>query len=188
MNSRHLQYCAGPEWAETVQRHIVPWVTLDVDLGQHLLEAGPGPGATTDVLRAMVEQLTAVEIDEDLARQLSDRLAGTNVTVHQGDATSMPFADGQFSSAICLTMLHHLPNEALQDTLFAELNRVVRPGGAVIGSDNLDSPLFREFHVGDTCTPIDPSGLKERLERAGFAGVEVTTNEYAFKFVARAGK
>jgi SAM-dependent methyltransferase len=135
----------------------------------------------------MVDQLTAVEIDEDLARRLSERLAGTNVSVHQCDATSMPFADGQFSSAICLTMLHHLPNEALQDRLFAELHRVVRPGGAVMGSDNLDSPLFQEFHVGDTCTPIDPTGLKQRLERAGFANVEVTTNEYAFKFVARAG-
>jgi SAM-dependent methyltransferase len=186
MNKAHLEYCAGPEWRDVVQQHVIPWATGGIDLGDHLLEAGPGPGATTDILAAMVPKLTAIEIDEDLAAQLTARFEGTHVMVQRGDATAMPFADGTFSSAICLTMLHHLPDAAAQDRLFAEFNRVVRPGGWVIGSDNLDSDEFRAFHEGDTCTPIDPGGLEARLRAAGFSEVAVTTNPFAMKFCARA--
>jgi SAM-dependent methyltransferase len=186
VNERHLAYCAGPEWGEVVRNHVIPWATRGVDLGDHLLEVGPGPGLTTDVLRGLVPQLTAVEVDPALAAALAERLEGTNVTVREADATAMPFADGQFSAAICLTMLHHVPNREAQDRLLAEMARVVRSGGPVIGSDNLDSPEFREFHEGDDCVPIDPAELPARLEAAGLTDVRVETNPYAFRFVAYA--
>jgi ubiquinone/menaquinone biosynthesis C-methylase UbiE len=186
MNAEHLAYCAGPEWAETVRNFIIPWVTAGVDLGDHLLEVGPGPGATTDVLRHTVAKLTAVEVDAALAAALGERLAGTNVEVLHADATALPFEDGQFSAAICLTMLHHVPTVAEQDRILAGMARVVRPGGWVIGSDSIDSPEFRSFHQGDVCLPVPPEGLAERLAAFGLRDVVVETNPYAFKFAARA--
>ena len=48
----------------------------------------------------------------------------------------MPFADATFSAVVCLTMLHHLPDPELQDRLFAEVHRVLGPGGVFCGSDN----------------------------------------------------
>ena len=186
MNELHLKGCAGPEWAETVRVHIVPNTTDGIDLGDHLLEVGPGPGATTDVLHLKVPKMTAVEVDPELARQLAERLAGTNVTVVEADATALPFPDGHFSAAICLTMLHHVPTVEARDQLLRELVRVVRPGGPVIGCDSLDSPEFRTFHEGDVCVPLDPNGLAERLERLGMREVVVDTNPYGFKFVAQA--
>ncbi len=186
MNKAHLEYCAGPEWGETVVKHVVPGATAGIDLGDHLLEVGPGPGLTTNVLAKMVPQLTAVELDADLAQALRARFEASNVTVHEGDATSMPFTDGTFSSAICLTMLHHLPTPADQDRLFAELNRVVRSGGYVLGNDSLDSPEFRQFHEDDICTPIDPATLESRLLAAGLKDVEVNVNPFSVGFRARA--
>jgi ubiquinone/menaquinone biosynthesis C-methylase UbiE len=185
VNDDHLKYCAGPEWAALVRKHIVPWATAGVELGDHLLELGAGPGATTDVLRSMVAKLTAVELDEPLAKALRTRLAATNVTVVQADATDLPFEGGQFSAAICLTMLHHVESTALQDRLLAQMARVVRSGGAIVGSDNLDSEEFRTFHAGDICTPLDPATLTDRLETLGLRDVMVETNPYAFRFVAR---
>ncbi len=187
MNERHLVYCASPEWAELVRDHIVPWATSGANLGEHMLEVGPGPGATTDALRLLVPKLTSIELDPDLASKLEARTSGTNVTVVQGDATAMPFEDGQFTSAICLTMLHHVPSLESQDRLFAEMARVVRRGGVVLGSDNLDSPEFREAHIDDLCVPIDPATLKGRLERIGLRGVTIEQNPYAFRFVATVG-
>jgi ubiquinone/menaquinone biosynthesis C-methylase UbiE len=186
MNKAHLEYCAGPEWAETVRKYVVPGATNGIELGDHLLEVGPGPGLTTDVLATLVPKMTAVELDADLADSLAKRFEGSNLTVHNGDATAMPFADSTFSSAICLTMLHHLPTPADQDRLFAELNRVVKPGGVVMGSDSLDSPEFRSFHVDDICTPVDPATLGERLTRAGFTDVRVEPNPFAVAFWAKA--
>lgn len=182
MNKLHLEYCAGPEWGRLVRESIIPWITRDIDLGDHLLEVGPGPGLTTDVLREMVPQVTSVEVDPELAEPLRNRLAGTNVTVVESDATDLPFDDGIFSAAICLTMLHHVPDAAMQDRLVAEMARVVRPGGIVIGSDNLDSPEFRRGHIDDICNPIDPATWADRLATVGLGDVLVETNPYAFKF------
>jgi ubiquinone/menaquinone biosynthesis C-methylase UbiE len=185
MNKEHLAYCAGPEWAALVRDSIIPWVTRDLDLGDSLLEVGPGPGATTVVLCDMVPQLTSVELDEALASQLAARMAGKNVTVKQADATALPFEDGTFAAAICMTMLHHVPTPELQDRILAEMTRAVRSGGLVIGSDNLDSEPFRQAHEGDTCVPIDPATLAARLEAAGLRDVRIETNPYAFKFVGK---
>lgn len=51
---------------------------------------------------------------------------------------------------------------------------MLKPGGAFIGSDSLDSPGFRAFHEGDTCNPVNPADLPGRLKAAGFAEVSVT--------------
>jgi SAM-dependent methyltransferase len=132
----------------------------------------------------MFAKLTAVELDPDLAAALAKRLGGGNVEVIEADATQMPMNDGTFSAAVSFTMLHHVPTPELQDRLFAEVGRVLRPGGVFVGSDNLDTPVFREGHIDDTCVPIDPATLSSRLEAAGFTAIEIETNPFAFRFKA----
>ena len=185
MNEQHRICCGGPEWAALVRDSVIPWVTRGIELGGYLIEVGPGYGATTDVLRTMVPLMTSVEIDDQLASALVTRFANTNVTVLNADATKLPFEDGKFSAAICMTMLHHVPTPELQDEILAAMARVVAPGGMVMGSDNLDSPLFREGHIDDTCVPVDPAGLQKRLERIGLTDVVVETNPFAFRFSGR---
>ena len=58
MNRTHLEMCSSAEWAEAVERWIIPWVLDSVDLGDDVVEVGPGPGLTTDVLRKEVTHLT----------------------------------------------------------------------------------------------------------------------------------
>jgi ubiquinone/menaquinone biosynthesis C-methylase UbiE len=166
---------------------MMPWVLGEVELGANVLEIGPGPGVTTDWLRERVSSLTCVEIDHALADALKERLAGTNVTVVEGDATRMEFADASFDTAVCFTMLHHVPSRKLQDRLLAEAYRVLRPGGLFLGSDSTTSLRFRLFHLFDTCVPVEPDGFASRLETAGFRQVEIEKRpEYnTFKFRAR---
>jgi ubiquinone/menaquinone biosynthesis C-methylase UbiE len=173
MNERHLQLCASVEWAHTVREEILPWVLGARAVGDAVLEVGPGPGLVTDVLRQQVPRLTAVEVDPRLAGALAARLADTNVEVVRADGAALPFRAGRFSAATCFTMLHHVPSEEHQDRLLAELRRVLRPGGLLVGVDSLDRPDWRELHAGDTCVPVDPATFGPRLERAGFVDVEV---------------
>jgi SAM-dependent methyltransferase len=184
MNQEHLTRCSSAEWADAVQRWIIPWVLDGVDLGDDVLEVGPGPGLTTDVLRARVPALTAVEIDPDLAAVLADRLEGTNVDVVCSDATRTPLAAGRFSGAVCLTMLHHVPTVEQQDAVFAEIHRLLRPGAVLAGQDSLASPDLQALHDDDVYLPIDPAGLADRLDAAGFGSVLVDTNDYAVRFRA----
>jgi SAM-dependent methyltransferase len=182
MNQEHLTLCSSAEWAEAVQRWIIPWVLETADVGDDVLEVGPGPGLTTDVLRARVARLTAVEIHSDLAAALAARLAGTNVDVICADATRTQLPAGRFSGAVCLTMLHHVPSLQQQDAVLAEIFRLLRPGGVLAGQDSLDSPDLRNLHHDDIYVPVDPSSLQARVEAAGFTAVHVDTNEYAVRF------
>ena len=182
MNQAHLELCSSAEWAEALEQWIIPWVLDSVDLGDDVLEIGPGPGLTTDILRGLVPRLTAIEIHSDLAASLEVRLAGTNVEIICGDATATELPSGRFSGAVCLTMLHHVPTVALQNKLFAEVHRLLRPGGVLAGEDSLASDELRELHIDDTYMPIDPEGLAGRLEKAGFHSANVDTNEYAVRF------
>jgi SAM-dependent methyltransferase len=178
VNKQHLDYCSSEEWAEAVRRWIIPGALAGITLGDDVLEVGPGPGRTTDVLRGMTGKLTAAEIDPELADALAARMASTNVEVIQADATNLPFPDARFSGAVSFIMLHHVPTAAMQDRLLAEVHRVLREGAVFAGADSMDRPEFRAMHEGDICVPIDPDGFAERLAGAGFSGAQVDVNEY----------
>ena len=182
MNKTHLELCSSAEWADAVRRWIIPWVLDGLELGDDVLEVGPGPGRTTEVLAEMVTRLSALELDADLADDLANRLGGNGVEVTKGDATQLPYEDGRFSAVLSFTMLHHLPSSDDQDRLFAQAARVLRSGGVFAGTDSLDSEEWRALHFNDICVPIDPGGLAPRLTAAGLTNVEVETNEYGLRF------
>jgi len=184
MNEGHL-VCDSPEWRAAVRDEMIPWAVGDLDLGDDVLEIGPGYGATTDVFCQLLPRLTSVEVDPDLAARLQDRYAGTHVEVILGDATALNFPDGRFSAVVCFSMLHHVSSPELQDRLFAEAARVLRPGSPMVAVDGVESEGVRAFHEGDTYQPIDPTTLPLRLNGVGFANVEVRLNEYGWAAVAR---
>jgi SAM-dependent methyltransferase len=176
MNDEHIELLTSAQWQRYLQADLLPWaqsqIHLDCDATE-LLEVGPGPGQMTDLLRLLVQRLVAIEIDPALAHALSARLGGTNVEVICGDAIATDLSTDRFTGAVCFTMLHHIPSQALQDGLFAELHRVLRPGARLIGVDSLDSPALREFHCGDTFVPIDLETMAPRLRAAGFGDITV---------------
>ena len=64
------------------------------------------------------------------------------------------------------------------------MHRVLRPGATFAGSDSRTSIVFRLAHVADTMVLVDPEAFAERLEIAGFTGVEVRSAKGAFRFRA----
>ena len=185
MNEGHA-VCGSDEWREAVRDLIIPFALGDGDLGDDVIELGPGYGATTDVFREKVARLTSVEIDPALAAELKARMDGTNVTVIEGDATKLPFEADRFSGGVCFSMLHHVPSPELQDLLFAEAARVLRPGALFVACDSIGSDELRAFHDGDTYQPIDPETLEGRLQRAGFGDIDVAVNPYGWSARSRA--
>jgi SAM-dependent methyltransferase len=191
VNTEHLRLCASAEWARLVADDLLPWVlgedrrSGDHVLGDDVLEIGAGPGLVTDLLVERAPRVTAIEIDPELASALRARMSGRPVEVITADATAMPLPAGRFSAAACFTMLHHIPDAAGQDRVLAEIARVLRPGGVLLGTDGQDTPARRALHVDDVFTPIDPDVLPARLAAAGFAEAEVESNGDRFRFNAR---
>ena len=183
MNRLHRWYCRSDAWAATV-RDQLPWVLRGVELGDEVLEVGPGPGLTTDLLRKIASRVTAIEIDPRLAEALRQRTLGQGVEVVTGDATAMPFQAARFSAAVSFTMLHHVTSPELQDRLLAEVYRVLQPGGVFAGSDSTASLLFHLAHLGDTMVLVDPDSFVSRLQAAGFTDARVRRGHRAFSFRA----
>ena len=169
-----------------MDRVLLPWGLEGLDLGDDVLEIGPGFGATTRVLaQALPGRLTALELDERYCARLRKDLSGL-ATVVQGDATSLAFKDDRFSAVVCFTMLHHIPGRELQDRAFAEIARVSRPSGIFAGTDSIGTGCaFRLIHIGDTLTPVDPGSVPRRLAAVGLEGTEVGLRGNSFRFRAR---
>jgi ubiquinone/menaquinone biosynthesis C-methylase UbiE len=174
VNENHAVLCASPEWAEFLESEVLAPLAEGVELGDEMLELGPGPGAATRWLRHRVKRLVALELDPAAAARLGDELAGTNVTVEVGDCSRIPCPDASFDSVAAFTMLHHLPTQALQFATLCETFRVLRPGGVLIGADSLASHELHAFHEGDTYNPIDPARLLVFLQAAGYSRVTLT--------------
>ena len=184
MNLAHNLLCSSDRWARRVERDLIPWGLDGVPLGDDVLEIGPGFGATTRLLADHVPRVTALEISPRYCAQLRHRL-GNTVEVVDGDATALPFEDGRFTAVICFTMLHHLDPPALQDRAFAEVARVLAPGGTFAGTDSLGhGRLFRLIHIGDKLALVDPDRLPERLVAAGLSQPDVQCGRRSLRFRA----
>jgi SAM-dependent methyltransferase len=184
VNRLHNWYCNRDAWKRHVRDELVPPAIDGIDLGADVLEIGPGFGPATELLAGRVARLTALEIDAGLAGALREQLGG-GATIMDGDATAMPFPDASFDSAVCFTMLHHVPTVEGQDALFAEVRRVLRPGGVFAGTDSVGRGVgFALLHVGDTKNLIAPDELPERLAAAGFAEIEVSAERDSYRFRA----
>ena len=163
----------------------MPWILAGAHLGSDVLEVGPGPGLTSDLLRTQVKRLTLIEADREQAECLRHRMQSANVAVVSGDAAAMPFPDAVFSGCAAFTMLHHVPSPELQDAVLREMWRVLRPGGELAGSDSLPDGFMRLIHLGDTFVPVDPDSFAARLEAAGFEVIQVDRASGFFRFHAR---
>ncbi len=97
----------------------------------------------------------------------------------------MPHAARTFSAVVALTMLHHVPSAARQDRLFAEVHRVLRPGGIFVGADSMPSLLMRLFDIRDTMACVDPTSLHSRLKAVGFQNQGTEVGRRRFRFSAR---
>jgi len=85
----------------------------------HLLQAGVVREAVcTDISPGMVATLRA-----------NAETLGLDVEAAVADAEALPFADASFDVVLGHAVLHHLPD---LDRAFAELRRVLRPGGTVL--------------------------------------------------------
>ncbi len=183
MNENHARVCTSPEWAQHIQTDVLPTLTRDADLGEEMLEIGPGPGAATEWLRHKVKRLTAVEVNEEAAALLAERYAGTNVEIRIGSGTDLGYPDDSFDSVGAFTMLHHVPTLAQQNKILSEAFRVLRPGGVLICSDSVASNGLHHFHADDTYNPVEPASVLGRLQTVGFGKIVVTLDE-GLKFAA----
>lgn len=183
MNALENWFCSTSFWRWMTCNQLLPFALGRADLGNHLLEIGAGPGAATTELRKRVPRVTSLEYDHAFAARLAQNSAN-GASVVQGDAAALPFADRTFSSAVAILVLHHLRSSELQDRAFAEIRRVLQPGGRFFAFEVPDGWFNRVIHTKSTFVPVQPDAVAARLTLAGFAEVAVDQRPGGFRFRA----
>jgi ubiquinone/menaquinone biosynthesis C-methylase UbiE len=102
-----------------------------------VLEVAVGTGLNLPVYPGNVT-LTGLDLSEGMlgiARERATSL-GRAVSLRQGDARALPFADGSFDTVVCTFGLCAIPDHELA---IAEMVRVLRPGGRLVLVDHVAS-------------------------------------------------
>ena len=155
--------------------------SLNLSADSRVLDIGSGLGGPA---RTLVEtyrcRVTGIDLTQafcDAAATLSDWVGlSDRVAFRQGDATSLPFADGEFDAAMTI---HVAMNIARKDRVYAEAKRVLRPDARFAVYDVLQGeggdvlfpvPWAREPSISHLATP---NAMQSLLTGAGFKIVEV---------------
>jgi ubiquinone/menaquinone biosynthesis C-methylase UbiE len=188
MNTLEHFLCSSSLWRYISQRQLLPWFLSGARLGDHVLEIGAGSGAATAHLRKRVARVTSLEYDHSSTLKLKDQHNGHSGSVLRGDAAQLPFASETFSSAIAILVLHHLQSRHLQDRAFAEVLRVLRPGGVFLAFEINDNWIHKLGHFKSTFTPLSPGSAFARLTTVGFSRVSVDFRRGGFRLHALRAK
>lgn len=109
----------------------------DVTPGDRVLDVGCGPGYLTALAaEAAAPNGSAVGVDPSPPMvEQARRVRGTaNCSFEQGRAEALEAGDGSFDVVVSSLAVHHIPEE-VRATAFAEVFRVLRPGGRVLLAD-----------------------------------------------------
>lgn len=116
--------------------------------GEHVLDVGCGAGTDTLVAARMVwPGGRAVGIDMtpemlDRARSAAAGMSDVSVEFRLADAERLPFADDSFDAVISNGVIDIIPDK---DAVFAEVMRVLRPGGRMQVADvTIQRPVSEE--------------------------------------------
>jgi len=177
-------FCASSIWRTVTRKQLLPWLLTGTELGEHVLEIGAGPGAATEELRKRAGRVTSLEYSHAFALKIAQRCQTTNGAVLQGDASALPFPEKTFSAAIAVLVMHHLKTREAQERAFAEIFRVLRPGGLFLAIEIQDGWLNRIGHIRSTFVPVAPATVPERLAAAGFSSVSIGYRGSAYRLRA----
>jgi SAM-dependent methyltransferase len=121
-------------WAETDgdDPKEILWRTLEAWQPRRVLEVGGGQG---ELAERMATELAADVSFVDLSPRMVELAQARGIDAQVGDVQSLPFPDGAFDTVVAAWMLYHVPD---LDAAFAEIVRVLRPGGALVAVTNSD--------------------------------------------------
>lgn len=155
--------------------------SLAPDVGEHVLSVGTGPGFESRELAEAVGEggrVHGIDAAEPMLAAARERCTDRpSVTFDRGDATDLPVEDEAFDAATAVQVYEYVTD---LDAAFAELYRVLEPGGRAVVFDSDWSTLT--YHTADETRsrrilsaydahcphPRLARTLKPRLERANF--------------------
>lgn len=143
------------------------------------LELCCGHGEAAKLLTNRTERCIGIDVSLDMLRKAKELSPGVHAVFLQGDATRIPLAAATVDNVIMLGGVHHVTDRT---TLFAEICRVLKPGGRFYFREPLnDFVLWRALRAliyriapaldQQTERPLRRAETVLAIEKAGMAPV-----------------
>lgn len=162
-----------------------PTEYVELQPGDEVLDLGSGAGMDAFVARRDVGpdgHVHGVDLADEMvekARANTDNMDYNNVTFEVGDIENLPVEREAFDVLLSNCVLNLVPDK---QTAFAEMHRVLRPGGRFSVSDivrhgTLPEGLREaaELYVGCVAGARERNAYLQQLRAAGFTDVHVAT-------------
>ncbi len=175
----------GEGWMSLGGDEEVASVVEGLDLsGRTILDIGSGLGGPVIALAANHDAGKIVSIDIQVeqverSRQLAAKRGASDRIIFQlVEPGPFPFADASFDVVFSMMVFVQIPNKP---SLFADIFRVLRPGGTLTANDWLrgdDGPLSTEMSTfmegaGLTYNWATPDETRDALKQAGFTDIVI---------------
>jgi ubiquinone/menaquinone biosynthesis C-methylase UbiE len=121
------------------------------------IEIGCGAGRITKQLSVVFQHGYAIDVSEDMIRYAAARISGGNVEWHTTDGGHIPVGDDCIDAAFSCHVLQHLPSVEMGYRYFAEVLRVLKPGGSLM--------IHLPVHMYPVAVSQKFSGFCELLQR-----------------------
>jgi arsenite methyltransferase len=125
-----------------------PWQLGRLAAGERVLDLGSGAGTDSLIAAQMVGpegRVTGIDMTPQMrakAIAAAAEMGMTNVEFVDGEAERLPFPDGSFDVVVSNGVIDLIPDK---DAVFAELHRVLAPGGRLqIADVTIQNPVSEE--------------------------------------------
>ena len=140
---------------------------------------GCGPGQVARHLHDAGLAVFGLDLSSGMLEQA--RKLNPDITFREGDMLALDIPDGSLAGITAFYAIVNLPEESLP-TVFAEMQRVLKPGGLLllafhVGDEAIEEeelwglPISMKFHL------LNPAEISRQLETAGLVMREVIERE-----------
>jgi phosphatidylethanolamine/phosphatidyl-N-methylethanolamine N-methyltransferase len=127
--------------------------SLDIPPGARVLELGVGTGLSLNAYPQHCH-VTGIDLAPDMLERAQDKVnrnGWRHITLEQGDALDLKFADSSFDYVMAFHVVSVVPDPR---RMMAEVVRVCRPGGVVTIINHFRSPIRSLARAVDTLDPV----------------------------------